>query len=78
MKDDSKVLFDKRWTPKSVTVKKTGPFFVEIKGEYSDGSIRELSMGPWSDRKDAKTCLELNKKKLRDDGATKVTGYIST
>lgn len=51
-------------------------FYVDIRGDFPDGTITEIDVGPWTTREDAKACLDANKRKLRQEGCKKVVGSI--
>jgi len=67
---------DIKWKPQKTNRKNSGPFFAEVTGHYKDGSIREISTGPWSTRADAMACLESNKRTLKADGALRISGNV--
>ena len=53
-----------------------GEFYTDVTATMPDGETRELGGGPWSTRQDALASVSEWKRKLKSEGALKVSGRV--
>ena len=53
-----------------------GEFYVELEGDYPDGTTRAVATGPWDTREGARECIAANRAEMKREGATRIRSRI--